>query len=63
MTIDEVCQMTKSPSMLNALHACRHGHPWNVQGINHWFNAYFLALQHREINATACSWLLKMSKI
>lgn len=50
--------MTTSPTMLNALHACREGHPWNTPGKNHWFNAYYLAQGRMEISYAAKDWLM-----
>jgi hypothetical protein len=63
MTIDEICQMTTNAQLLNALHACRHGHPWNTPGTNHFQNAWFLAAQRPsyEINCAATDWLKKQA--
>jgi hypothetical protein len=63
MTIDEACQMTTDPTLLNALHACRVGHPWNVPGVNHWRRAYFLAAQRPSYETTylVTDWLWRMA--
>lgn len=57
MTIDQICQMTTNPELLNALHACRPGHP--LKNAYSWYNAYFLAAQRPsyEINSAAVNWL------
>lgn len=43
MTIDDICRETTNPTLLNALHACRPGHPWNKTAVRPWHNALFLA--------------------
>lgn len=55
--IDRICELTTSPTMLNALHACRPGHPLGKDMFYPWRNAWVLASQHREIPMTALLWL------
>jgi hypothetical protein len=63
MTLDQICQMTRNPTVLNALHACRPDHPWNKTTKNPWYSAYFVAMQQPsyEINCAACDWLYKQA--
>ncbi len=56
-TLDKVCEQTMRPSMLNALHACRQGHPFNKGAYRPWYNAFLMAVSHREITAEAIRWL------
>lgn len=63
MDIDTICKMTTNPEMLNALHACRKGHPLNHP--NAFRDAVFLAKQRPsyEISYEAIGWLtLQISK-
>ncbi len=57
--IDAVCEQTKNPTLLNALHACRPDHPWNKTAVRPWYNAYFLARQQPSYRfpAAALDWL------
>ena len=55
MTLNEICQMTENPELLNALHACREGHPMN--GAFQWRNAHSLAIQSRDTTLSAVFWL------
>ena len=57
MTIDQICRMTNKPEVLNALHACRPGHPLNNS--NQWRNAHFLAAHQPSyvIPDDAVAWL------
>lgn len=55
MTLDQICQMTTSPDLLNALHACRENHPLN--GPYQWRNAYSLAAHHKDMTLSAIHWL------
>lgn len=55
MTIDDICQMTTRVSTLNALHACREGHPWNNP--KQWYNAWAAAVQDINISIAAVAWL------
>lgn len=58
MTVDEICKMTTNATMLNALHACREGHPLN--NANAFANAHFLAVQQRNYTLewqSAIAWL------
>lgn len=57
MTVDQVCRMTTSPTLLNALHACRAGHPLNKTNRLPFAEALFIACQHPEISGTAIAWL------
>lgn len=64
MTIDQICQMTTKPSVLNALHACRPDHPWNKITKTPWLNAYAVASQQPayHISGAATDWLLAQAK-
>lgn len=57
MDIDTICQMTRNPELLNALHACRPGHP--LKTAHSWYQAFFLAAQRpsHEISLEAVNWL------
>jgi hypothetical protein len=44
--LDDLCARTHSPSVLNALHACRSGHPLNSE--TQWRDAYVLVQQHTQ---------------
>ena len=59
MTLDEICAMTKKAHVLNALHACRLGHPLGKDVRNPWFEAWFLCCQQPsyEISGLALQWL------
>lgn len=59
--LNSICEMTKNPTVLNALHACRDGHPLN--NANSFKHAWFLASQHRDIPSNAVEWLRKQAKI
>lgn len=63
MTLDQICQMTKKASTLNALHACREGHPLNKFTDKPFWNAAVVASQDRNINMTALQWLTDQAKI
>ncbi len=62
-TIDRICELTKKPEMLNALHACREGHPWNKSAVNPWLSAWFLCGQQPGyyMPADATAWLRKQA--
>ncbi len=63
--IDSICQETKNPTLLNALHACRPGHPLGKGQTAPFYNAYFLAMQQDYFHSLphwAEDWLLKQSK-
>jgi len=51
MTIEEICQMTKRASTLNALHACLDGAP------KCWYNAWRVAQQDPNVRMPALAWL------
>jgi hypothetical protein len=55
MTIDEICEMTTNAEVLNALHACREGHPNNSK--TQWRNAFYLVAGRREFTTRAIWWL------
>lgn len=58
MTIDQITAQTTKPEVLNALHACRPGHPLNNKF--QWRNAYTLAAQNGGyfgIHSDAIEWL------
>lgn len=63
MTLNQICRMTTKPDMLNALHACRKGHPLNATAVAPWFNAYALACQQASwiFDGATCDWLLAQS--
>lgn len=66
MTIDQICQQTTNPSLLNALHACRDGHPLNKITPAPFFNAYMLAAQQpyaKRPDSLAIDWLLAQSQM
>lgn len=46
VAIDRLCAATTNPTILNALHACRPGHPWNGAAERPFINAHFLVAQH-----------------
>jgi hypothetical protein len=62
MTLDQICNMTKSPTMLNALHACRPGHPLNNKF--QWRDAWALAAQRPayELDCAVTAWLAKQAR-
>lgn len=62
-TLDRICELTSKPEILNALHACRDGHPWNATAERPWHNAALLAQQQPSyvIPCAAVNWLLKQS--
>lgn len=61
--IDQICQRVTSASLLNALHACRPGHPWNTSGTNHFANATFmLAAGNNGANWGDLDFCAKMAK-
>lgn len=59
--IDRICELTKTPAVLNALHACRPGHPWNKTAKDPWHAAYFAAAKQSSnaIPSDALDWLWK----
>jgi hypothetical protein len=63
-TLDKICSLTTKPEVLNALHACRPGHPWNKTAKNPWRNAWFIASQQPSyvISCDATAWLEKQAK-
>jgi hypothetical protein len=38
--LDGICEQIARAEVLNALHACRPGHPWNLTAEYPWRNAY-----------------------
>ena len=64
MTLDKLCQKTNNPAMLNALHACRIGHPWNKAADRPWRNALFLARQQSifVFSGADIAWLEKQAE-
>ena len=58
-TIDRICALTQRPETLNALHACRVGHPWNKTALKPWRSAAFMLRAHPsyEMPTTAIDWL------
>lgn len=55
MTINQICEMTRNATMLNALHACRENHSLNNKDC--WKNAWALACQRPEITLAAVEFL------
>lgn len=55
MTINQICEMTRNVTMLNALHACRGNHPLHNKDC--WKNAWVLACQRHEITLAAVEFL------
>jgi hypothetical protein len=43
--IDRICECIGKSNTLNALHACRDGHPWNKNNNWCWRNAFWLVKQ------------------
>lgn len=64
--IDRICKSTTRPDTLNALHACRPGHPWNKDNLYCWRNASSLVAQDRNcifgIGARDRDWLERQSR-
>lgn len=61
--LDTICRQTTAPSVLNALHACRDGHPLNRDNKYCWRNAHSIALRDRGISSRDTDWLASMAKI
>jgi hypothetical protein len=63
MTIDQVCQMTTNPTMLNALHACRPDHPLGKTTPAPWSDALFLARQQKSyvFSGAVLDWIEKQA--
>lgn len=57
--LDKICRLITKPDVLNALHACREGHPLNKMTMRPWLNAYVLCLQQPSyvVPISACLWL------
>lgn len=55
MTIDQITKHTRNAELLNALHACRPGHP--LSNSYAFRNAFTLASQSRDIPMRAVRWL------
>jgi hypothetical protein len=59
-TLDRICALTTNPATLNALHACRAGHPLYSESA--WQDAWLISLQRREIPLDAVAWLAIQAK-
>lgn len=65
MTLNQICQQTMNPALLNALHACRPNHPWNRTTKQPFTNALFLAKQQgyfKRLSHEAEAWLEARAK-
>jgi len=64
MTLDLICSLARNAELLNALHACRPGHPLNKTMRFPWANAWALAAQRPawEISCAATAWLAKQAQ-
>lgn len=60
--LDEICRETRRASTLNALHACRPGHPFNRDAKVPFYNAWFSALHDRNIACRHIGWLHKQAE-
>lgn len=62
MDINELCKRTNNAEMLNALHACRDGHPRNHA--HQWRNAYGMASQYpADFKASDIAWLKSQAEL
>jgi hypothetical protein len=62
MILNQICNETTNPELLNALHACRLGHPLNHPHC--WINAYSIAVCQpfaRALSRAAIDWLEKQA--
>jgi len=60
--IDALCKHTMSPTVLNALHACRDGHPLGRDNPWKWRTALALVQQHTiEFLSADTGWLERMA--
>ncbi len=57
--LNRLCRQPVSVSCLNALHACRPGHPWNATAVQPFNNAWALVAQDRSWidDSAAYEWL------
>lgn len=60
--LDEICGETRKASTLNALHACRPGHPWNKDAKVPFYNAWVMCIQNRDISGKSLAWLRKQAE-
>lgn len=62
--LNDLCQMTSKPDVLNALHACRDGYPLGRRNNFKWRNAYVLVRQNTVDFARAdLSWLKAQAEV
>ena len=59
--LDDLCQKTTNPTVLNALHACRDGHPLGKNNPYKWGNAFFLCSGCKDFVGVSLVWLQDMS--
>jgi hypothetical protein len=60
--INELCSMTKNPTTLNALHACRTNHPLGRNNLYKWRNAWaYVAQNARDFASVETKWLRRFS--
>ena len=56
--LDELCQRTRSPFILNALHACRPGHPLGQDNHTKWRSAQAMIAQYaRDFAGVDTRWI------
>ena len=56
-TIDDLCRMTTRPSTLNALHACRPGHPLGGFTRTPWNDALWAVSQNPDFAGASVEWV------
>jgi hypothetical protein len=61
MDIDTICKMTTRPQTLNALHACRDGHPLGKNNNWKWRNAAAMVFLNPDISMSARDWVEKQA--
>jgi len=60
--LDRLCQMTRNPSVLNSLHACREGHPLGRDNPWKWRNAYFMCVGDGTNFLSDLEWLRRQAE-
>lgn len=63
-TIDRICVLVNRPELLNTLHACRPGHPWNKTHPHPYLSAARMLGMYPSwlVPTDAIEWLLKQSQ-
>jgi hypothetical protein len=59
ITLDTICRKARGGDFINALHACRKGHPLNKLTKQPWANARFMASGRHELDCRDLDWLDK----